>query len=339
MNLKILSKFLSVSLIYVSLYLVYLFPTSNAFCASLGAPKISTSDSTYNFGSVSEGSKVEHTFLIKNTGNADLHIKQIITSCGCTVADVAKKILKPGESTNLKVVFRTSGFSGDLSKMVHVYSNSLGSSEKVFVIKGNVITGVKVIPSRLSYGVKWYKNIKDMQAYEDVVVETQEGIKISDSYRMSKYLDAKVLEKSDNRLKLRVFLKDAIPTGEFRDRIVVDLIGGNKQSIDIPVFARVQGDVYLEPSTIFFGVLDGDVKERVVRINNLSDRYLKVTKLKSTDSNLKLRAKETDAGKSYDLIITLDSSKVKDDLKAVVRVFTDNPDYEELKLGVYGVAK
>ena len=316
-----------------------LFFVFEAYSASMGAPKISSENTTYNFGSVSEGSRVEHTFELKNTGNSDLHIKQIITSCGCTVADVAKKVLRPEEKTNLKVVFRTVGFSGDVYKTVRVYSNALGTPEKVFTIKGNIVTNVKVFPSKLSYGVKWSKTIKDGEAFQDVTIETNGSIKIGESYRMSKYLDVQVLEKTDSHLKLRVFLKDSVPMGEFRDRIVVDLIGGTQSSVDIPVFARIQGDVYLTPSTISFGVLDGGVKERIVRINNLSNVPLKGTKLKSTDSSIKLRAVETDAGKAYDLILSVDSDDVSEDLKAVVKVYTNNPDYEELKLGVYGLAR
>ena len=48
---------------------------------------------------------------------------------------------------------------------------------------------------------------------------------------------------------------------------------------------------------------------------------------------------ETDAGKAYDLILSVDSDDVSEDLKAVVKVYTNNPDYEELKLGVYGLAR
>ena len=46
-----------------------LFFVFEAYSASMGAPKISSENTTYNFGSVSEGSRVEHTFELKNTGN------------------------------------------------------------------------------------------------------------------------------------------------------------------------------------------------------------------------------------------------------------------------------
>ncbi|MGI6680578.1 MAG: DUF1573 domain-containing protein [Bdellovibrionota bacterium] len=337
MNLKKLN--ITFGIIFNIALVCFLFFVSSAFAIPKGTPKLYVKNATYDFGSLSEGSRVEHTFELQNTGNDDLHIKQTVSSCGCAVADTAKKVLKPGEKTNLKVVFRTTGFSGNVSKAIRLYTNALGAPEKLFILKGNVITDVLVMPTRLSFGVKWYKNIRDREAYSDVVIDTAKDVKILDSYRMSKYLDVDVLEKTDNHLKLRVFLKDTIPVGEFRDRIVVDLKGSNKKSIDIPVFARVQSDVYLTPIAVSFGVLDGGVKERVVKINNLTNKYLKIEKLKTSNKKIKLRVNETEAGKSYDLVLSVDSAQIKEDIKAIVRVFTNIEDCKELKLSVYGLAR
>ena len=43
------------------------------------------------------------TFVLKNTGDVPLLIKDISASCGCTVPEWDKKPIKPGETTEIKV--------------------------------------------------------------------------------------------------------------------------------------------------------------------------------------------------------------------------------------------
>ncbi len=315
------------------------FVTMDSFGLPMGNPRITVKEPVYNFGTVAEGSTVSHEFVIENVGDANLIIKQVINSCGCTVADVEKKVIAPNESTKLKMFFKTNGFSGEKYKTVRVYTNDVGVSEMVLALKGNIVSDINITPSRLSFGTQWYKNIKDKKAYLDVTVESKnKNVKILDVFNSSKYLDVKILEKSSDRLQVRVFLKEEIALGEFRDRVVINLSGSNKKAIDIPVFARILGDVSLTPSAVYFGVFDSGVKERVVRLNNLSDTLLKVEKISTSESSLKAKVVETEKGKSFDLILNVDSEDIKDDLKATVKVYTDNPNYEVLTLGVYGIA-
>jgi hypothetical protein len=44
--------------------------------AEKGAPKILAEQSAYDFGKVKQGATVEHTFKIRNAGNADLKIEK-----------------------------------------------------------------------------------------------------------------------------------------------------------------------------------------------------------------------------------------------------------------------
>lgn len=324
-------------IIFLALF-CFLF-NENSFAAPVGNPRIYVENSTYDFGSITEGSIIEHDFIIKNTGNATLRIKQIITSCGCTAANVAKKSLEPGESTTLKAVFKTRGFSGSKYRTVHVYTNDLGNSEKVLTIKGDIVSDVSIRPAILNYGVQWYKNIREKKAYKDVVVQIKDpNAKILDVYNKDKYLDLQMVEKTNEHALFRVYLKDTIPTGEFREKVVVTLANSSRKSVNIPIVARIQGDVFVTPSTVSFGALDGGVKERIVKLTNLADTPLVVEKIKTSDSVIDAQVIEIEKGKSFNIVLKVDSNEVSDDLKATVKVYTNNPNYEELSFGVYGIA-
>jgi hypothetical protein len=105
---------------------------------SLKMPKISFDRSTHNFGVIKQGDIVTTNFEITNTGKSELKIYKTKASCGCTVSEPEKSVLKPGEKTNLKVTFNSAGKSGQDSKSVTIYSNDPSYSEAMVVIKSDI---------------------------------------------------------------------------------------------------------------------------------------------------------------------------------------------------------
>lgn len=91
-----------------------------------------------DFGMIKEGKIAEHTFLIKNNSPEVLNIKNITSSCGCTISEIKKKILDPGETTSLKVKFNSSGYLGKVEQFVYVNTDSIDEPVIKFIIKADV---------------------------------------------------------------------------------------------------------------------------------------------------------------------------------------------------------
>jgi hypothetical protein len=85
---------------------------------------VSLIDSSYNFGSIGEGDKIEYNFRFKNTGNKPLVIMNAHASCGCTVPEKPEKPVMPGETSFIKVIFNSKGKSGHQEKSIIVSSNA-----------------------------------------------------------------------------------------------------------------------------------------------------------------------------------------------------------------------
>lgn len=81
-------------------------------------------DSSYNFGKVSDGEKVEFSYRFKNTGSKPLVIEDASASCGCTVPQKPEKPILPGETGFIKIVFDSKGRVGNAYKTVTVRSNA-----------------------------------------------------------------------------------------------------------------------------------------------------------------------------------------------------------------------
>ena len=86
-------------------------------------PVISFDKKVHDFGKIIQGEKVSYNFRFTNTGNSDLVISQVNTSCGCTVTRYPKKTIKPGEKEKITVTFDSEGRKGIQNKTITVASN------------------------------------------------------------------------------------------------------------------------------------------------------------------------------------------------------------------------
>jgi hypothetical protein len=111
---------------------------SVSYCQLLG-PKIVFQEKEYDFGTVVQGERAKHNFVITNDGDDTLKISNVHASCGCTAALPDKKELLPGESTNIKVEFNSTGRSGSQVKYITVKSNDKDNPEFVLKFYGEVV--------------------------------------------------------------------------------------------------------------------------------------------------------------------------------------------------------
>lgn len=100
----------------------------------------------HDFGTVSGQETVEHVFTIRNTGAKDLNIQRVQTSCGCTAAVLGNQILKPNESTPLKITFDPRGRQGRQARMVWIYSNDPQSPRKQVIVMAGIEAPPPVLP-------------------------------------------------------------------------------------------------------------------------------------------------------------------------------------------------
>lgn len=74
----------------------------------------------FDFGTVTEGDIIRHTFKFKNVGNGSAKIIKTDTSCGCTTLNGVIREYAPGEHGELEVAIDTKGKKGIVVKTVTV---------------------------------------------------------------------------------------------------------------------------------------------------------------------------------------------------------------------------
>lgn len=85
------------------------------------APEFTPDRRVHDFGNVDPRFPVSRAFKIRNTGNAPMSIIKAKASCGCTVPELAKQELQPGEETELLVTFNPEGLSGALVRAIEIW--------------------------------------------------------------------------------------------------------------------------------------------------------------------------------------------------------------------------
>jgi hypothetical protein len=94
--------------------------------AASNLPKtmIKFDEDKFDFGELTAGDVVHHTFSFTNGGSNPLLITNAIGSCGCTVPTYPKEPISPGAKGAIEVQFNSTGKEGLQNKTVTVSANT-----------------------------------------------------------------------------------------------------------------------------------------------------------------------------------------------------------------------
>ncbi len=81
-------------------------------------------ESKHDFGNVLQDSENTKIFTFTNTGNEPLVIENAKGSCGCTVPQYPKEPIAPGETGEIKVVYKPGKQKSKQSKTVTITANT-----------------------------------------------------------------------------------------------------------------------------------------------------------------------------------------------------------------------
>lgn len=102
----------------------------NAVADAAKFPVMEFAETEYDFGTIDQGTNVEHMFKFKNTGDAPLVVVDAKSSCGCTVPTWSRESIPPGGEGEMLVKFNGSG-QNQVSKTVTITANTKNGKELI----------------------------------------------------------------------------------------------------------------------------------------------------------------------------------------------------------------
>ncbi|MGL4208573.1 MAG: DUF1573 domain-containing protein [Candidatus Adiutrix sp.] len=108
--------------------------------APLKAPRLFIEHPTFDAGDLAAGHRLNHTFMVKNTGEAELIIESISTDCGCSLAHYSPKI-NPGESGIITISVQSEPFwvGQRIQRVATVTTNDPLARRIKLVIEANIV--------------------------------------------------------------------------------------------------------------------------------------------------------------------------------------------------------
>lgn len=101
---------------------------------AVNGPAITFEATEHNFGDITQGDVVEHTFKFKNTGTQPLIIERVDVTCGCTTPAWTKEPVMPGKTGFVTAKYNSAGRLGQQKKAVTIHSNAADGAKHVYIV-------------------------------------------------------------------------------------------------------------------------------------------------------------------------------------------------------------
>jgi hypothetical protein len=106
----------------------------------------------YDFGALPPGSRGEHEFTIRNTGDDTLTLEVGASTCKCTLGSLEKDKLAPGESTKIKLEWKVSSDEQTFNQSAEIRTSDPLRPAIKLEVNGLVIRDIEFEPSKITFG-------------------------------------------------------------------------------------------------------------------------------------------------------------------------------------------
>ena len=226
------------------LFIIILVPLLAVTLAA--SAKITFEKTELDFGELESGKVTDLEYKFKNTGDQTLIIKNISSSCGCTVTRVEKKEYQPGEEGLIPVKFFSRGYNGKITKTITVATNDPKNVYTRLKVMGNVvlkdfaqweIIGADRLDfSKVTLGQKYTEKIK----FKNTGTIDLRIIEVTHAPEISPEFNKKVVAP-DEEGEVNIVFKP-MQVGRFAAFMRIRTNAYKQRSVIIKVSAEIKGD-------------------------------------------------------------------------------------------------
>lgn len=303
------------------------------------APSVVVPQQVFDFGTLDQGTPVEHTFVLRNAGTDTLIVDHVKSSCGCTVGVIAGREVAPGQETFVAVRLDTTRLSGRATKIVTVYTNDPAVPIFGLTLTGQVQTDLVATPTplylgKVRHGEGTQREISVLPGRPGAAYE------VVDVQHSNPALHTSLVPVEGGGQRIQVDLDRDVPLGRFSDQLTLRTNSPTQPALVIPVFGSVEGDVLVLPPQVTFGVTHpGAPPERELRIRNRGSRPVAITRVVVPANLLTYDLTTIDDGFEYLLTLRLQPGVPHGKVEGTIEIHTDHPGEGRLVVPLYAIVR
>jgi hypothetical protein len=220
-------------------------------------PKVEVDRLDYDFGSLDLEDKGRQEFTVANRGNAMLKLTRGATTCRCTVSELERTELPPGESTKIVLRWKPDDHPGPYQQSATFLTNDPARPEFSIVIRGKITSNLRAQPASLTFsrisGRETSLGKFAVLNYIDRPLAVSDPRFEESSIRP--YFEAKAVPLSEEEIKqypeakngylVSVSIKPGLPQGPFKQTITLSTDNPDKKELTIPIEGTVGTEISL----------------------------------------------------------------------------------------------
>ena len=270
-----------------------------------GGPHAFFPESVFDFGTVTVGATVKHTFTFTNTGDQALEITDVKSTCGCTTAGAWSRRTEPGKSGSIPVEFHTGHFNGPVVKEVTVTCNEPNKKNVVLRLQGVVWHPIAISPAGATFsGV--LDNPTNM--FRTIRITNQEDypLILREPKSNQRAVAAEILTNEPGKsYELTVKLVPPLGAGHVFGEISIPTSSTNMPVITVPVWAIAQPAVMVLPGRLELpvGPFTNQVS-RAVSVRNNDSAPLELSDVTVSAKGVEAKVYELQKGQNLSVVLS-----------------------------------
>ncbi len=293
-------------------------------------PKIKIEPMEYDFGEITQGAVVKHTFVVKNEGDAPLEI-MARPSCGC-VTPHFDKVIEPGKEGRIEAELRSAGFRGAQVKTIQVTSNDPDNPSLTLRLTTNIRVAIEVRPSE-QIPVALKSDGPTVQEVE-IVSNTNEPLEVQEVRVNVPFAKAEAQKIDDKRTRVVITINPDAPPG--RNTILATARTNSTAQPQVNIALNYEKGIVVTPTTVFFGAINSATPlpiERVVTVSR-GDKGFQVKKFEVDDPNIEVKHEATQDGKQHRFILRYKGGWQSGTVRKNLIIETDDPQQSTLRVSI-----
>jgi hypothetical protein len=119
---------------------------------AVGGAKVEVDADSFDFGEMDSSKDGSHDFKFTNKGSTPLMLTRGASTCRCTVGEIADAVVQPGQSTTVKITWKSKHYAGPFKQSVTINTNDPNRREVILTITGEYTEPIHFEADELNFG-------------------------------------------------------------------------------------------------------------------------------------------------------------------------------------------